>query len=687
MVFGSNVKGQCFGYERKYANSENNSNVTGTFLGLGDNNDVTNPSFAVGNNLNDFSTIAIPSLGITRYQKLSFGQTFTNSEAIHVKLASSVSLSLLAVTVEIQAYNGASPSGTKVTLSSGALLNLLSGSNIADIVIPDPGATYDAVQVTIIGALLSSGSMNIYAAYVNKPQTAGINCNTIEDLITGTTSGVLGALNGVITPNNAIDGDLTSYAEIRQNVGVAGYVHLTTLFSSPSVPGDSISVLLSVPGVPLLDANVFSKLSVVAYNGNTAVATMPASSSLLGIRLLDATNHIYQFTYAVNSSFDRISVQAGGLVGALTSAYVYDIKRIVPKPSILIDGISITSKSICVGQNTTLSINIPQSCTDYKWYDAISGGNLLYTGGSFVRNSLPQGTYTYYVQSVRQGCTTTSSERIPVTITVNPLPTVGTILGNSSVCVSRTTLLSNSASGGIWTSSDITKASVNSSGFVTGIAIGSAIITYTVTDPITGCTNSDSKNITVNALPDPGMINGNTSLCVNQTITLSNLISGGTWASSDNTKASINSSGVVMGIAKGETTITYTVTNAGCSSAAVLVITVNPLPNATISGTATVCQGTAAQAITFTGSNGTSPYTFTYNINGGNSKTITTAIGDDTVSIPISTISQGTFTYNLLSVMDASSTQCSNTQTGSATVTILERPPTPHLNFTTNSQY
>ena len=681
IVFGSEAKGQsCKGYQRVYATNQFNSN---NVL----NNDVSNPTLAVGSNLTDHSSIAIPLLLGTNYQRLAFSQTFTAGEPIHVKLASTINLSVLAVTVEVQAYSGATPVGSKVTLSSGALLNLISGENIADIVVPSPGLSYNGVQISVTGAVLSTGKIDIYAAYVNAVPSADINCNTIEDLITGTTSGLLGGLNGVITPNNAIDADLNSYAEIRQNVGVAGYVHLTTLFSSPSAPGDSISVLLSVPGVPLLDANVFSKLSVVAYNGNTAVATIPASSALLGIRLLDATNHIYQFTYAVNSSFDRISVQAGGLVGALTSAYVFDIKRIVPKPSILIDGISLTSKSICVGQNTTLSISTPQSCTDYKWYDAISGGTLLNTGESFIRNSLPQGTYTYYVQSVRQGCTTTSSERIPVTITVNPLPTVGTILGNSNVCVSRTTLLSNSASGGIWTSSDITKASVNSSGFVTGVAVGSAIITYTVTDPITGCTNSAIKNISVNALPDPGMINGNTSLCVNQTITLSNLISGGTWASSDNTKASINSSGIVTGIAKGETTITYTVTNAGCSSAAVLVITVNPLPNASVSGTATVCQGTATQAITFTGSNGTSPYTFTYNINGGNSKTITTALGDDTVAIPISTITQGTFTYNLLSVMDASSTQCSNTQTGSATVTILARPPTPHLNFTTNSQY
>lgn len=431
--FGEEVKGQCFGNQRIYATGQTNSNVSGLF----GNNDVTNPQFAVGNDLTNFSTIAIPSLGITRYQRLSFGQSFTNSEAVHIKLSSSVSLAILDVTIEVQAYNGGSPSGTKVTLSSGALLNLLSGVNVADIVVTDPGAAYDAVQVTIIGALLSSGSMNIYAAYVIQPQTVSINCETIEDILTGSTSGALGTLNGVITPENAIDADLNSYAVIRQNIGVAGYVHLTSLFSSRSVPGDSVSVLLSIPGVPLLDANVFSKLSVIAYNGNTAVATVPASSALLGIRLLDVTNHIYQFTYAVNASFDRISVQAGGLVGALTSVYVYDIKRIIPKPAVKIDDATLTSKTICFGENTTLSIASPQGCTAYEWYDAPAGGNLLFTGTSFTRNALTANTYKYYVQAIRQRCTTTISERVPVTITVNPLP-AATISGTTSVCQDAT---------------------------------------------------------------------------------------------------------------------------------------------------------------------------------------------------------------------------------------------------------
>ena len=97
---------------------------------------------------------------------------------------------------------------------------------------------------------------------------------------------------------------------------------------------------------------------------------------------------------------------------------------------------------------------------------------------------------------------------------------------------------------------------------------------------------------------------------------------------------------------------------------------VNPLPTATISGTTAVCQSAAALFVTFTGADGTAPYTFTYNINGGTNSTVTTISGNSvTVSAPTGTA--GTFIYNLVGVQDASSTACYQVQTGSATITVI----------------
>ena len=89
--------------------------------------------------------------------------------------------------------------------------------------------------------------------------------------------------------------------------------------------------------------------------------------------------------------------------------------------------------------------------------------------------------------------------------------------------------------------------------------------------------------------------------------------------------------------------------------------------------TIAVCQNGTQPTITFTGANGTAPYTFTYNINGGANLTVTSnASGVATVTA--ATTADGTFNYNLVSVQDASSTTCSNTQTGTATVVVNRLP-------------
>ena len=107
-------------------------------------------------------------------------------------------------------------------------------------------------------------------------------------------------------------------------------------------------------------------------------------------------------------------------------------------------------------------------------------------------------------------------------------------------------------------------------------------------------------------------------------------------------------------------------------------VIVNPLPTAAVAGNTTVCLNAASPNITFTGAGATAPYTFTYNINGGAPLTVTTIVGNS-ITVAVPTNVAGTFTYNLLSVQDASSTTCSQNQTGNAVVTVH---PLPVINFT-----
>ena len=105
-----------------------------------------------------------------------------------------------------------------------------------------------------------------------------------------------------------------------------------------------------------------------------------------------------------------------------------------------------------------------------------------------------------------------------------------------------------------------------------------------------------------------------------------------------------------------------------------VTVTINTNPTATIAGTTAVCRGSAFPPITFTGSEGTPPYTFTYNINGGAPLTASTLSSSSSVSLLISTATPGTFTYNLTGVVDVNNTVCSGSPTGSATITVNDLP-------------
>lgn len=108
-----------------------------------------------------------------------------------------------------------------------------------------------------------------------------------------------------------------------------------------------------------------------------------------------------------------------------------------------------------------------------------------------------------------------------------------------------------------------------------------------------------------------------------------------------------------------------------------IIVQVNALPTATISGATTLCSG-ATTGITF---NGTANATVTYTVNNGTNQTITLdATG--TASITTPTLTANT-TYALVSVSSAGTSSCSQSQTGSTLITV-ETLPTATISGTTS---
>ena len=161
-------------------------------------------------------------------------------------------------------------------------------------------------------------------------------------------------------------------------------------------------------------------------------------------------------------------------------------------------------------------------------------------------------------------------------VTVNP---AAAIAGSLIVCQGSTTHLSDATTGGIWsTNSGSGSVTVGTSGIVTGVSGGTATVLYSVNT----CTST--ATVTVN---DTAVLSGNTPVCAGSGISLDVDISGGSWSSSASTKASVDGSGNVTGVAAGSATISYLLTS-GCRSRATVTVGIMP---ANIAGANSVCTG------------------------------------------------------------------------------------------------
>ena len=201
----------------------------------------------------------------------------------------------------------------------------------------------------------------------------------------------------------------------------------------------------------------------------------------------------------------------------------------------------------------------------------------LTPGSSIITFTLPTGCYT--------------------TTTVTVGTALGPITGAASVCQGGVTTLTPPVGGGSWACNPGATASVSTSGVVNGNAAGNAIVTYSMPS---GC--SVARIVTVNPLPVA--ISGTPVVCQGLSTTLSDLTSGGTWSSANTGIATINpSSGLMTGVAAGNTLIVYTLTSTSCT--ANIPVTVNPLPAPVNGPTFTVCAGGATISLGSATSGGT----------------------------------------------------------------------------------
>ena len=177
---------------------------------------------------------------------------------------------------------------------------------------------------------------------------------------------------------------------------------------------------------------------------------------------------------------------------------------------------------------------------------------------------------------------------IGISLLANEKLSAHTILGSPVVCVAATTSLSDAATGGAWSSDATGIATVGTDGTVTGVAAGTATITYNISGDMA------TVVVTVSLTVTAGTITGPTTVCSGSAAQLTDAIPpGGTWASSNTLFATVGSTGIVNGLLAGTVTIYYSITN-GCGTATashLMTVMVGTGGAGSISGSGIACIG------------------------------------------------------------------------------------------------
>ncbi|TAG94408.1 MAG: hypothetical protein EAZ20_00920, partial [Bacteroidetes bacterium] len=433
-----------------------------------------------------------------------------------------------------------------------------------------------------------------------------------------------GQNNATFTAN--ISTTTNYFVSIKKNACESTKVGVTATIVAPPNP-----VITGNANACLNDAQTYSVTNVA---GNTYNWTIVSGTGTINSG--QGTNSL-NVTWTAGTTGSVRVVQTGiAPSSCVTTSSLFNV-TVNPKPTPIIT----PTTAACVG--SVVSYSTPTNAgRTYLWTvtngTPISGtnNNISVTWGNFA-----SGTLLLRETITATGCFTETTQ----TITLNPLPPT-TITGTLSVCEASAQSYSVTAQAGVtylWTITGGTISSgqgTNNVSLIWGTA-GTGIVSVVQTITATGCNSTANANIVINPKPIP-IITPTTSACVGSTVTYSTPNNAGStysWTVTGGTPTSGtgNSIAVTWGTgASGTLNVNEVITATGCTASAIPVtISLNPLPNPTITGSLSACQN-ALRTYSVVNNVGNS---YLWAVTGG---TITTGQGTNQVDITWGTGGSGT---------------------------------------------
>ena len=488
--------------QRVYANAQLNGKTNTT---LTNSAEVIDPTLSANTNYADFTTLrATSTLGTSSaWQQLIFPTILTANSIVYLKFTSTNALLGGGIIVQAYANSTGGSNGTTVPTQSSIFTSTGGMTYLA----VTSSSSFNAVRLTLSSPVaLGTASVNIYYAFFEAAHT---NCAEVIGTSVGGSGISLGG--GVSSLLNAIDNNVSTFSTISGGVvGVGNTITQTAYFANLSNVGDALTVTFSVPAA-LLQLSLFNGVTINSYNGFSATPVSSTSlSSLLSLDLLGllSTGSRYTVSFVPNGVFDRIEVNVATGISLLSNFRLHEIQRTPAEPIVPIAYPGVIA--ICDGENATITAESPSPGSILRWYDAVNDGTLLqestgnpdtYTTQPLAYSSPTDTTFIYVTSSWESGCPA-ESERTKIAVVVRPKPVINPVASQDDVCVNDFITLTSGTTGGVWSSTDNTIATVDpSSGIVTGIGIGTVVIRYTLTDSETSCSNYQEKVLTVHAKP------------------------------------------------------------------------------------------------------------------------------------------------------------------------------------------
>mgnify|MGYP001184979322 CR=1 FL=1 len=326
---------------------------------------------------------------------------------------------------------------------------------------------------------------------------------------------------------------------------------------------DVITVL--TPPIVQLPLNTICSGNSVLLSPNTGGVW---SSSNPAIASVGSTNGLVSGLNPGKAVFNFVSQTTG-------CSAVTDSLTVFPNPDIHSD-----FSQLCVGGTTLL---YPSNSGIWTSLDP----EIVFISGNLAIGLSPGFVFLNYTDNAT-GC------QNQLFLPVNDRATAS-FTDDNTICIGENTFLSPST-GGSWTTSNSSVATVNHEGMVTGIGQGTVFFTFT--EFATGCNTLPTPLMTVH--PNPIVsLNGTESVCIGSSAQAVP-VSGGIWLSNQVSVAEISNSGVITAISSGFADFTFTDDNTGCSAITDQVYVVENI-QASIQGPSVICVGGTTTLIPSTG--------------------------------------------------------------------------------------